>query len=95
MEKTIPPYELTVKENGCIIFIGGLPNGEILVTSKHSLGNRIDVTVSHAEKGHEWLDKHLQKAHKKKEDLARFLYENKLTAVAEVRDNYVCVISQV
>ncbi|KAI6903673.1 hypothetical protein KC348_g15604, partial [Hortaea werneckii] len=30
------PYELSVKENGCIIFISGLEDGTLIVCSKHS-----------------------------------------------------------
>ncbi|KAJ2330605.1 trna ligase, partial [Coemansia sp. RSA 2681] len=38
------PYELTVKENGCLILAAGLDNGKtLLVTSKHS------VSVVHAQ----------------------------------------------
>ena len=36
------PYELSVKENGCIIFISGLDDGTLLVCSKHSTGARGD-----------------------------------------------------
>lgn len=32
------PYDLTLKENGCIIFIAAISESEIVVTSKHSLG---------------------------------------------------------
>lgn len=37
-EHTSPPYTLTLKSNGCIIFIGALTPDKLLVTSKHSLG---------------------------------------------------------
>jgi hypothetical protein len=40
--------------------------------------------VSHAQKGEEWLEKHLQKAGKTKADFAKTLFERNLTAVAEV-----------
>ncbi|CAG8666195.1 969_t:CDS:2, partial [Racocetra fulgida] len=80
---TESPYEITAKENGCIIFIGGLPNGNILVTSKHSMGELQNVVIAHAQKGEEWLEKHLNQVGKSKQDLAKFLYTNKLTAVAE------------
>ena len=48
------PYELSVKENGCIIFISGLEDGTLLVCSKHSTGDRKDQDVSHAKgwRGH-------------------------------------------
>ncbi|CAJ0908905.1 10950_t:CDS:2, partial [Entrophospora sp. SA101] len=80
---TESPYELTIKENGCIIFIGGLPGGHLLITSKHSLGIKQGGVSLHAIKGKEWVEKHLAKAGKSQTDLATFLYENKLTAVAE------------
>jgi tRNA ligase len=39
------PYELSVKENGCIIFISGLED-ETLLCSKHSTGVRQDQTLA-------------------------------------------------
>lgn len=84
-ELTVAPYYLTVKSNGCIIFISALSPTELLVTSKHSLGQIKDALVSHAEKGEEWLDKTLASAGKTREDLAADLWSNNLTAVAEVR----------
>ena len=39
-QNTRGPYELSVKENGCIIFISGLDDGTLLVCSKHSTGPR-------------------------------------------------------
>ncbi|KAF0554865.1 tRNA ligase [Gigaspora margarita] len=86
LTKTEGPYEITAKENGCIIFIAGLPNDELVVTSKHSMGE-LQNTVAHALKGEEWLYKHLYQMGKSKKDLARFLYTNKLTAVAELCDD--------
>ncbi|CAG8445990.1 12423_t:CDS:2 [Ambispora leptoticha] len=86
-QSTEGPYAVTVKENGCIIFIGGLPNGELIVTSKHSIGARDDVPVSHAQKGEEWVERHLADAGKTKEDLANYLYEHKLTAIGELCDD--------
>ncbi|KAG0057672.1 hypothetical protein BGZ83_005611 [Gryganskiella cystojenkinii] len=44
-EETMGPYEVTLKENGCIIFMAGLPpsvvgpQGGCVVSSKHSLGS--------------------------------------------------------
>ncbi|KAJ7304654.1 RNA ligase-domain-containing protein [Mycena albidolilacea] len=35
---TAPPYTLSLKSNGCIIFIAALTPTRILVTSKHSIG---------------------------------------------------------
>nr|CAG8540912.1 4063_t:CDS:2 [Entrophospora candida] len=86
MSHTESPYELTVKENGCVIFIGGLPGGHLIVTSKHSTGERQGV-ISHAVKGTEWVERHLASTKKSPNDLANFLYKNKLTAVAELCDD--------
>jgi tRNA ligase len=54
------------------------------------MGERGD-GVSHAIVGEQWLDRHLKEANKTREDLARFLYEHRLTAVAEV--NILLLIS--
>lgn len=83
-ETTKGPYYLTVKSNGCIIFMSALSPKELLVTSKHSLGKLKDQDMSHAEKGEEWLEKTLRLAGKTKEDFAAYLWKTKSTAVAEV-----------
>ncbi len=44
-QDTSGPYELSVKENGCIIFFSGLEDGTLLVCSKHSTGARSDVAT--------------------------------------------------
>ena len=90
-EATQGPYYLTVKSNGCIIFISALSPTELLVTSKHSLGQVKDALVSHAEKGEEWLNKTLGSANKTREELAAELWENNLTAVAEVNLSFAAV----
>ena len=81
------PYELSVKENGCIIFLSGLEDGTLLVCSKHSTGYRTDVDVSHAKAGEEWVDSHLASIGKSKRDLAMKLREMNATAVAELCDD--------
>lgn len=35
---TTAPYVLTLKSNGCIIFIAPLTKSKLLITSKHSIG---------------------------------------------------------
>ena len=35
---TTPPYQLTLKSNGCLILIAALTPSHLLVASKHSLG---------------------------------------------------------
>lgn len=84
--QTTGPYELTLKENGCIIFISGLEDGTLLVCSKHSTGDRQD-GVSHASAGLHHVERQLEALGKTKEDLARVLREANITAVAELCDD--------
>ena len=81
------PYELSVKENGCIIFISGLEGDKLLVCSKHSTGARDNVDMSHAVAGEGWVDKHLNAIGRTRADLARELRERNVTAVAELCDD--------
>ncbi|KAK6077664.1 fungal tRNA ligase adenylyltransferase [Seiridium cupressi] len=85
--RTQGPYELTLKENGCIIFIGGLEDETLLVCSKHSTGARSDVELSHSMAGEKWVDKQLQALGKTRSDLARELRSRNITAVAELCDD--------
>lgn len=77
---------MTLKSNGCIIFIGALSPSKILVTSKHSLGPTNDDPnkPSHAQVGERWLVKQLERKGKTTKDIARVLWEKNWTAVAEV-----------
>lgn len=86
-KRTKGPYELTLKENGCIIFISGLADGTLLVCSKHSTGARGDMEASHAMAGEGRLEKQLQRLGKTKEDLAYELRRRNVTAVAELCDD--------
>ncbi|KAK9237032.1 RNA ligase-domain-containing protein [Lipomyces kononenkoae] len=87
-EYTVGPYYLTRKENGCIIFLSGLPDGNLLVCSKHSTGVRTDVAgESHAEVGERWVEKHLASVGLTKRDLAATLRSLNCTAVAELCDD--------
>ncbi|KAI5780508.1 RNA ligase-domain-containing protein [Geopyxis carbonaria] len=86
-ENTKGPYELTVKENGCIIFISGLPDGTLLVCSKHSTGTRGDASLSHAKVGEKWIDRHLAAVGKTRAQLADVLFKANVTAVAELCDD--------
>lgn len=81
------PYELTLKENGCIIFVSGLEDDTLLVCSKHSTGERGDVEKSHASAGELRLERQLQRIGKTKQDLARELRKRNATAVAELCDD--------
>ena len=81
------PYELSVKENGCIIFISGLEDGTLLVCSKHSTGFRQDTSLSHACAGEQWVERHLGSIGKTKKDLAAELRRMNATAVGELCDD--------
>ena len=85
--KTLGPYALSLKENGCIIFISGLHDGSLLVCSKHSTGARADADLTHAMAGERWVDKQLKAIGKTREDLARELRKRNATAVAELCDD--------
>lgn len=81
------PYELTLKENGCIIFLGGMEDGTLLVCSKHSTGDRSDVQLSHAAAGEQHIERQLQALGKTKAELARELRARNATAVCELCDD--------
>lgn len=81
------PYELSVKENGCIIFISGLDDDTLLVCSKHSTGARGDVELSHACAGERWVERHIATVGKSKQQLARTLRAMNATLVAELCDD--------
>ncbi|THH10619.1 hypothetical protein EW145_g1197 [Phellinidium pouzarii] len=84
---TCAPYVMTLKSNGCIIFIAALSPTKLLVTSKHSLGPVVNAPVSHAQAGENWLMKHIAKSGKSPEQLAQVLWDNNWTAVAELCDD--------
>ncbi|QDS74163.1 hypothetical protein FKW77_001634 [Venturia effusa] len=86
-KNTSGPYELSIKENGCIIFIAGMEDGSLIVCSKHSTGGRADADLSHAVAGERWVEKHLATVGKTKADLARQLRAMNATAVAELCDD--------
>jgi tRNA ligase len=81
------PWEVTFKENGCIIFITALSPRSLLITSKHSMGENPGRLVSHAQMGEHWLDRHLASKGKGRQDLACTLWEKNMTAVAEVSNS--------
>jgi tRNA splicing ligase len=82
---TKPPYILTLKSNGCIIFIAALSTSKLLITSKHSIGPVQGASESHAEVGERWLHRHLERAGKTTEQLAETLYAKNWTIATEVR----------
>ena len=85
---TAAPYILSLKSNGCIIFVAALSPTQLIVTSKHSMG-AVDPSVqsqsmSHAQAGESWLRKYLAKIGKEEKDMAKELWEKNWTAIAEV-----------
>ncbi|QPG75945.1 hypothetical protein FOA43_003331 [Brettanomyces nanus] len=86
-KNTTGPYTLTVKSNGCIVFISGLEDGTLVVCSKHSTGVRDDIQKNHAMAAQRALESQLIGIGQGKERLASALYELKLTAVAEFCDD--------
>ncbi|TPX72296.1 hypothetical protein SpCBS45565_g00645 [Spizellomyces sp. 'palustris'] len=88
------PYEVTLKENGCIIFAAALDD-DLVVTSKHALGaGQVRETVSdgstkpsHSQKGEEWVEKHLKSAGRTRPDFVKFLATHDVTAVFELADD--------
>ncbi|KAF9460265.1 RNA ligase [Collybia nuda] len=84
---TAAPYTLSLKSNGCIIFIAALTPTKLLITSKHSIGPVANSPVSHAEAGEKWIRKYLEQKEKTEADLAAHLWENNWTAIAELCDD--------
>ncbi|TPX36659.1 hypothetical protein SmJEL517_g01344 [Synchytrium microbalum] len=84
---TTAPYEVTTKENGCIIFMSAV-KGHLLVTSKHATGPaRSADAKSHAQVGEEWMDRHLASVGKSRAELAAFFEQHHVTAVFELGDD--------
>lgn len=86
-KNTVGPYDVTLKSNGCIIFISGLADGTLVVCSKHSTGARTDVDRNHAESGKSFLLKQLAKLEIESRQFAKRLHELNVTAVAEYCDD--------
>lgn len=84
---TVGPYDVTLKSNGCIIFISGLADGTLVVCSKHSTGPRMDVDRNHAESGQKYLTNQLSKLGICAKDFAKTLHTLNVTAVAEYCDD--------
>ncbi|KAF8632510.1 hypothetical protein AX15_001843 [Amanita polypyramis BW_CC] len=84
---TRPPYVLSLKSNGCIIFIGALTPSKLLVTSKHSIGPVAGQARSHAQVGETWLRRYIERKGRTEADLAKQLWDNNWTAVAELCDD--------
>ena len=63
-KNTDGPYFVVMKENGCMVFISSDGNGDLYVTSKHSF------TSPHAAKAKYWLDIHLERSNKTRNELS-------------------------
>lgn len=85
---TGPTYTLSLKSNGCIIFVAPISPSKLIVTSKHALGPMQGVSETHSEVGHRWLKKHLEEKGKTEEQLASKLWEKNWTTIAEVYNPY-------
>ncbi|KAF9362429.1 hypothetical protein BGX34_006199 [Mortierella sp. NVP85] len=93
------PFEVTLKENGCIIFMAGLPphlvgpQGGCVISSKHVLAPNECKEVPaqgderHAIKGRQWAEKSLATKGKTLQEFGAWLWNNNLTAVAELCDD--------
>lgn len=75
------PYFIVTKENGCMIYIASDGNGDLYVSSKHSL------TSSHSDKAKYWLDIHLTFSKKTRKELSQKLAELNSTASFELCDD--------
>ncbi|KAF5102911.1 hypothetical protein D0Z00_000169 [Geotrichum galactomycetum] len=86
---TSGPYEVTSKENGCIVFIAGLEDGTLVVTSKQSTGpiEGKDNERNHSWVGQKWVERHLASKNIPVADFARLLYRMNVTAVGELCDD--------
>lgn len=84
---TIGPYTITVKNNGCIILVSGTENNELVVCSKHSTGDRSDITKNHATVAQAALELQLSKVNMSPKEFANILYSGKITVLCEYCDD--------
>lgn len=85
-DNTKEPYDVTVKENGCLILVAGY-KGKLIVTSKHSCGPHEGMSRNHSEMGKIWVIRHLNAAGKTESELADELEKRSLTMVGELCDD--------
>ncbi|KAJ7183462.1 RNA ligase-domain-containing protein [Mycena filopes] len=87
-QHTAAPYTLSLKSNGCIIFIAALTPEKLLFTSKHAIGPaKGAMELSHAAAGEAWMRRYLAEKGRTEADLASVLWEKNLTAIAELCDD--------
>ncbi|EMR08259.1 hypothetical protein PNEG_03426 [Pneumocystis murina B123] len=84
---TIGPYALTLKENGCVIFVSALSDDSLIVASKNSMGPVANGTSVHAQVGETWLERHLSDSMHTRKQLARVLRQMNATLVFELCDD--------
>ncbi|KAI8073241.1 RNA ligase-domain-containing protein [Gongronella butleri] len=81
------PYEVSAKENGCIIFVAAVSETELIATSKHMIPTPKDHAESHGGVGYRWTLKHLKAAGRAPEELAQWLHDHRVTLVFELCDD--------
>ncbi|WAQ90846.1 hypothetical protein PtA15_13A245 [Puccinia triticina] len=92
-KRTQAPYHLTLKTNGCIIFLAALSSSELLVTSKHATAGAPAGSSdeqgppSHSAVGERWVERHLARVGLTRAALAHELWAANATAVAELTDD--------
>ncbi|CAO3648332.1 unnamed protein product [Cunninghamella echinulata] len=85
--ETVGPYEITAKENGCIIFITATTPTDLVATSKHSIPEPKNNPESHGGIGYEWLLKQLNQVNCKPHTLASWIYDHRVTLICELCDD--------
>ena len=91
-QNTKGPYCVTIKENGCILFVSGLKNGDLLISSKNNLYTEIDSqkqahSKDHAKEGFLQIRKLFNNDEQRLKELGMTLYEKNYTAVFELCDD--------
>lgn len=82
------PFNVSTKENGCILFFAGLQDGTLLVCSKNMTGDYSpSATGSHYMRGYQEIERQLTKIGRTTRDFAQALFAMNATAVAELCDD--------
>lgn len=83
---TIGPYYVTIKHNGCLIFVGAINQEKLLICSKNSTEKK-NQKSSHASEGRKRVYQTLEHNKIDKLMLSKFLYDYNLTLVLELCDD--------
>ncbi|CAO3630588.1 unnamed protein product [Cunninghamella blakesleeana] len=86
-KETEGPFEITAKENGCIIFISATTPNDLVATSKHTIPEPKDNPTNHGGIGYRWLLKQLSNVNIEPQVLADWLYHQRITLVCELCDD--------